>query len=276
MDILRIQSILSTSFQKALFAASLANLNDATNKLRYTNFALSIRELSREFLHSLAPTVNVQNCDWYKVETNNGLPSRAQRICYAIQGGLSDGLLESLNFSTTEKNNTIKTIVKAIESLNKFTHVTEETFNLSPDQVAANSNYILSTFANFVETINSQRSLILKFLENRIHDNILTSVFTNFFENLDSMAQHYSLDGCYIEDYNISAIDAKEIVIDVSGSVMVTLEWGDSGDTLESEQKFPFQTKIRYSISDDFPSDDFEIDEYGIDTSSWTDQMYGQ
>lgn len=41
-----IKRILNSEFQIDLFDAALASLNDKSNKIRYNNFAYSIRELS--------------------------------------------------------------------------------------------------------------------------------------------------------------------------------------------------------------------------------------
>lgn len=35
------------------------------------------------------------------------------------------------------------------------------------------------------------------------------------------------------------------------------------------EESFPFETKIKYEISEDFPSSNYDIEEYGVDTSKW-------
>ena len=52
------------------------------------------------------------------------------------------------------------------------------------------------------------------------------------------------------------------------------LEYGSNrerreGDGLDLPETFPFETKIRYQIDDDFPSTKFEVDDYDVDTSSW-------
>lgn len=44
-----IKRLLKSQFETDLFEASLASLNKTGNKLRYNNFAYSIRELSRHF-----------------------------------------------------------------------------------------------------------------------------------------------------------------------------------------------------------------------------------
>jgi hypothetical protein len=35
------------------------------------------------------------------------------------------------------------------------------------------------------------------------------------------------------------------------------------------EESFPFETKIKYAIDENFPSDMYEIDDYDVDTSEW-------
>jgi len=61
----KIKQLLKSDFENKLFNSSVLNLNDKSNDLRYHNFCYSIRELSRHFLHSLAPNVLVENCSWF-------------------------------------------------------------------------------------------------------------------------------------------------------------------------------------------------------------------
>lgn len=49
----KLNKLLSTQFEIDLLEALITNLKDKSNKLRLNNFAYSIRELSRHFLHSL-------------------------------------------------------------------------------------------------------------------------------------------------------------------------------------------------------------------------------
>lgn len=115
-----IKRLLTSQFETDLFEASLASLSETGNKLRYNNFAYSIRELSRHFLHRLAPEQNVKNCSWYKKETEDGKPTRSQRIRYAIQGGITNKTLEKWGFDIEELNETIKEIKAVIDTLSKI------------------------------------------------------------------------------------------------------------------------------------------------------------
>lgn len=270
----RIEEILKTQFEIDLFEASIASLNDKSNKLRYNNFAYSIRELSRHFLKTLAPDSNVKACIWYKQETKNGDPTRAQRIKYAIQGGVNDETLKNIGLEISDLEKKTKAVVDCINSLSKYTHINPEVFDLTDNDVDKNSELVLDTFEEFVNTINEYRSELKKFLDGNIEEKMIESTIYNFFENIDRLAPHNSLESLDVTDYHIEEINDQEIIVSVSGYLNVLLEYGSrkerrEGDGLDIEQTFPYKTKIRYEISEYFPSDRCEIDEYDVDTSSW-------
>lgn len=273
-DLNDIKRLLTSTFEADLLEASIVSLNESENKLRYNNFAYSIRELSRHILHRLAPEQNLKNCTWFEIETTDGKPTRSQRIKYAIQGGINDEQLESWGFDTEDLTETIRKIKTTIETLSKYTHINPEVFNLSEVEVEKYSIEVLTSFKTFVFTIDSYREQLKSFLEGHIEEHMISSVVSNFFENVDRLAPHHSLNYSEVNSYHISDINDYEIVVDVSGELHVTLEYGSrqerrEGDGLDLEESFPFETKIRYEIENDFPSERHEIDEYDVDTSSW-------
>jgi len=270
----KIKKILKSEFETELFDASLKNLEDDNNKLRYHNFSYSIRELSRHFLNSLAPEELVLNCSWFKIETDNGKPTRGQKIKYSIQGGLSDENLIKLGFDIDELRSIIKEVKTTIDSLSKYTHINPESFNLTDGEILTYSEKVLETFENFVETIDNYRGDLKSFLDGKIEEHMIDTIIYNSYENIDSLAPHYSLEYGEVSEYHIREISDKEIIIDVFGSLSVTLEYGSRsdravGDGLDIDQSFPFETQIRYEISDEFPSKEYEVDPFDVDTSSW-------
>lgn len=270
----KIKKILISPFEIDLFDASLASLNDKTNKLRYNNFAYSIRELSRHFLYSLSPELSIKKCGWYKTETTDDKPTRGQRIKYAIQGGITDEILKKWGFDIDELKETIKTVIETINSLSKYTHINPDVFYLKDVDIEKNGKQVLETFQKLVETIDEYREKLKCFLDGHIEEHMISSVVTTFFENIDNLAPHHSLNDSEVSDYHISEITDEEIIVNVSGFLHVTLEYGSrqerrEGDGLDLEESFPFETKIKYEISEDFPSDKHEIDDYDVDTSEW-------
>lgn len=140
--------------------------------------------------------------------------------------------------------------------------------------IEKNSKQVLETFQKLVETIDEYREKLKCFLDGHIEEHMISSVVTTFFENIDSLAPHHSLNDSEVSDYHISEITDEEIIVNVSGFLHVTLEYGSrqerrEGDGLDLEESFPFETKIKYEISEDFPSDKHEIDDYDVDTSEW-------
>lgn len=270
----KIKRILTSPFEIDLFEASLASLNDEANKLRYNNFAYSIRELSRHFLYSLSPELSIKECEWYKTETADDKPTRSQRVKYAIQGGISDKILEEWGFDILELKKTIKAVIETINSLSKYTHINPDVFDLKDGEIENNSNLVLQTFKTFVEIIDEYRDQLKTFLDDHIEEQMISSIVANSFENIDSLAPHYSLNYSEIDDYHISEITDQEIVVNVTGNLHVTLEYGSrqerrEGDGLDLAESFPFETKIRYEISVEFPTGNYEVDDFGVDTSEW-------
>jgi hypothetical protein len=273
-EIKKIKTLLTNTFELELFEASLTNLDDMDNKLRYNNFAYSIRELSRHFLHNLAPDNELKACSWFRPETADGKPTRHQRIKYAIQGGIDDDILEKWGLDPKEFHEVIGNVKQAIGSLSKYTHINPEVFNLNQVLVEDSSRAVLESFAKLVESIENHRYDLKQSLDANIQDHMILSVVSNFFGNLESLAPHYSIEYSEVSEYYVSEINANEIVVIVEGLLHVVLEYGSrqerrEGDGLDLHEEFPFEATVRYDISEDFPNGKFSVEEYDVDTSSW-------
>lgn len=276
-DLSKIKRLLERPFEVELFEASIANLNNRENVLRYNNFAYSIRELSRHFLERLAPDEKVKNCSWFRIETKDGRPTRAQRIKYAIQGGIIDEQLEEWGFDIIDLNDTIKEIKGTIDSLSRYTHINPEVFNLKDVEIEKYSKKVFNAFDDFIFAIDNYKENLKTFLDGHIEGHMISSVVSNSFINVDSLAHHYSLNDSEVIDYEVFEINDYEIVVNVNGILYVTLEYGSraerrEGDGLDLDTNFPFETKIRYDISYGFPSERYEVDEYDVDTSAWYEE----
>ena len=273
-----IEHILGSEFERNLFAAALQNLKDSDNKLRYNNFAYSIRELSRHFLHRLSPDTNILASNWFEPIADNGKPTRAQRIKYAIQGGFNDENLRMLGFEVEELSDDIKGLKKAIDALSKYTHINPEVFGLSDEEVKRMSDEVLYHFKVFANRIKDCREDFKHALEGKIEEQMIDAVISNHYENVDSLAPHRSLEYSELTEYHIIDINDKAVVVEVFGKIFFTLEYGSrkerrEGDGLDINEDFPFQTKIYYQIDSEFPSKNFEIEEFDVDTSDWYDDI---
>jgi len=273
-----VKHILDSEFERSLLDAALHNLKDTENKLRYNNFAYSVRELSRHFLHRLSPEVNVLACNWFEPITDNGKPSRTQRIKYAIQGGINDENLNALGFDIEELNDDIKALKKTIDSLSIYTHINPDVFGFKEEDIKRMSEEVLNNFKVFANRIKDSREDFKHALEGKIEEQMIDAVISNHYENVDSLAPHRSLEYSELTEYHIIDINESSIVVEVFGNIHFTLEYGSKkerreGDGLDIQEDFPFQTKIHYKIGSKFPSKNFEIEEFGVDTSEWYEDI---
>lgn len=272
-DLEKIRVLLTTKFENDLFDASIRNLQELDNKLRFNNFSYTIRELSRHILNTLSPEKNLKDCCWF-LDPVTSKPTRAQKIKYAIQGGIDDKILEQWGFNLDEIIATSKTILKAIDELNRYTHINPDVFDMENEQIKIQIQNVIDAFLSFINTITSYREGLKKFLDGNIEEQMMVSSVTTFFQNIDSLAPHHSIDECYVSDFEVSEINDKYIIVDVTGSISATLEYGSrrerqADDGLDVEVSFPFTTRIEYEISAEFPLCGFVIEEYDVDTSSW-------
>lgn len=105
------------------------SIADENNKLRFSNFAYAMRELTRHILHRMAPKESVFSCSWFKPtpDATDGI-TRRDRAKYAVQGGMSDQYVrDKLGF---DSDGMYKSLIAAIGQLSKFTHIERKTFGL--------------------------------------------------------------------------------------------------------------------------------------------------
>jgi hypothetical protein len=182
-------SLTNSAFEKDLLSASLENLVDKTNKLRFNNFSCGIRELSRHILHNLSPVNEVESCIWYTNETKKaGKLTRGERVKYAIQKGLPDNFVET--FYDIDEH--VLDIKETLETLNKYTHVNHDTFGISEKDVNRLAKEVLDTFGRFASGINEFHILFKNELEEHIDRALLEHTIQESFDDIDILATHHT------------------------------------------------------------------------------------
>jgi hypothetical protein len=164
-------------------------------------------------LHNLSPDDNVKACAWFKKETDDGNPTRHQRIKYAIQGGITDESLSDWGFDTGELSDIISNVKSAINILNKHTHINPDVFGIADEEIDDLSQNVLQSFISLVETIETYRNDLKQFLDGHIDDHMLSSVVSNFFQNVDMLAPHHYVDYSEVSEYHIIEINSTEIIL---------------------------------------------------------------
>ena len=81
---------LGDKFSAVAVDGALRALKDLDNPLRVNFFSTAMRILYEHTMDRLSPRDEVVKTSWFKPETEDGKPTRGQRIKFAIHGGLSE------------------------------------------------------------------------------------------------------------------------------------------------------------------------------------------
>ncbi len=264
---------LSGNFEHDLFEASLHNLDDSFNKLRFNNFAYSIRELTRHILARLAPDKNVINTTWYK-PTDTEHPdriTRKQRMRYAIQGGLSNEYVSSsLRIDVDEIG---KKINDAIDILNKYTHINPKTFDIESNSIESMSIEVLESVVLLFRTIDECRVQLTTSLEEHIDRTIIDNLFYDTIGSIDYLATHYTVDSYSVDEIKLLDLDDSIVYFKASGLVDVKLQYGSDGDMRRGDgmtmsESFPFTGNFYGKIIDKMTKFELETETFEVDTDS--------
>ncbi len=266
--------ILATPFEKELASSSLSQLNDKTNKLRLNNFAYSLRELSRHILARLAPDKLVRESVWFApaVPTNPAQISRPQRMKYAIQRSLSDEYVyDILGLDLTDVIDNLK---ESIDTLSKYTHVNEDTFDCDDAEVVKISVKVASSFIDFFNEITSCRNHIEKELEDSINEGLVTKLFEDTLSEIDCLATHHEIEEVSISSIKLTGFGHDSCIFSVEGNISVRLQYGSDGDMkrgdgFECHQGFPLEATLTTTLEDGEIKYDLEVKDLSVNTDTF-------
>ncbi len=264
---------LSEGFEYDLFKASIHNLDDSSNKLRFNNFAYSIRELTRHILARLAPDKNVLNTSWFKPadKAHSDHITRKQRMQYAIQGGLSnDYVSESLGIDVNEIE---KKINDTIDVLSKYTHINPDTFYIESDSIESMAVEVLESVDLLFQTIDECRAQLTTSLEKHIDKAVIGNLFYDTIDSIDYLATHYTIDSFSVDEIKLLDLDDNIVYFNATGTVDVKLQYGSDGDLRRGDgmtmnESFPFRGDFYGRIVDKMAKFELETDTFEVDTDS--------
>jgi hypothetical protein len=274
-DTNELKELLKSDFQRDLLNASIENINDSKNKLRFNNFAYSMRELSRHILHSLSSDQEILNCSWYKNETSkpNGI-SRGQRIKYAIQGGLEDNFVDSELIEIAKINSIKKKLKGSIDLLSKYTHVNPNTFDIPDMEMIRLSEEVMKILIEFAKTIIDSRKMIISEIDEKINDEFIQHSISESIDVVDILATHHNVEEISVEHTEISKILSDKIIVEVEGFVSVRLQWGSNSDLkndigAEMYDSFQYNSTVEVRLNGSFDNTEVEIETFEVNTDSW-------
>lgn len=267
-----IAAALAAGFESKLYQAAHQNLADATNPLRFSNYAYAMRELVRHLLERLAPSDAIIACPWYANETNkpDGV-TRRQRAYFAVQGGLSNEYVhDTLKLETDEIH---KRLIKAIDRLSKFTHIQPQVFGIPQHEVKELAEQTEQAVLGLLETIEQCRTQITSALWERIDEAVVFETIRETIDSIDELATHHSIDEVYIHKISVTTIDHDRVQFLATGRIGTELQWGSNSDVRNDQgavmsENFPFQCHLASRV--DNPDElEVEPDSLRVDTSAW-------
>lgn len=267
LDFIReFESLLETSFEKKLFVASLRNYAAHGNPLRFHNFAFSMRELVLHVIQRKAPPKKVKNASWYARESDNYEVTRRQQLKYCAQSNLSDAYLgkEVLDFLDV----CIKEFLSEFNFFNKYTHITEKYFDVSPEKFFESVKDVIRISQNSLGELQELERVVIECLERNVNDAVVSTAISAIPESLSELANHVCIEFTEVEEIVCLGIDEEFIHIEARGEVHVTQEYGPKQDLCVINDSYPFTLCMKSHVSD---PEKFVVlsEELDIDTSSW-------
>lgn len=263
-----LKGMLLDDFSTEVLKGSVMAFKAFDNPLRLSQFATGIRELIAHTLATLATDDEVKAASWFKVETQDGRPTRRQRVKFAIQGGMTDASITDLQVDTAEIDLEVR---KVVDELSKYTHVRPDTLKIDPEEAEAFSCGAVSTFLKLFEILDGCRMSIRRAVERKVDEHALEVFTKDVYNEIDILSTRSSVDSVQIEKLEVVAIGSAFITYGVAGHVYVDLSYGSKSD---------FRNDMGAEISTDFPFNMTTMAPVGnighfqnataqIDTSSW-------
>jgi Predicted pPIWI-associating nuclease len=113
------------AFSRTAIEGARHAVTDTANPLRLNFFCTAMRILFEHMIGVLAPIDQVTKSEWFVAERPDNLPTRSQRIVFAIQGGLADSFVkETLGIDVMPLR---KRLIRAVDDLSKHVHGREDT-----------------------------------------------------------------------------------------------------------------------------------------------------
>lgn len=220
------------------------SLGDTTNELRATNFSNAFRELTRHVLAEMAPAHEIRACSWFKQDNTarDGI-TRRHRAEFMIHGGLAPAYAnDALGLDVVAGTTALS---KAIEQLNKFVHVSEDTFGVPATAVESLAMAALPALEALLTKAAECRAKLCSQLASQMRVDILQAALAQTVQELDILASHHTIETVHVYVVGVTDVTASTIAFTACGNVDVELRWGSSsdqacGDGATSQQSFPF------------------------------------
>lgn len=203
-------------------------VGESDNPIRGNLCAAAIRELTGHVLHSMAPDRRVTACSWYELVKDTKGPTRMQRVTYIVQGALPADFVE--NVLKLDVSKTARPLLNSIDSLNRSTHVRENTILDDDENIRVLVDDSLDGLLDIYEAARACREEVHRSLRAEVFDAVLDTLLSETLQELDELSTHTSVDGHEVNEYTITVVDDEFIELAVDGTVYVELQYGSRSD----------------------------------------------
>ncbi|TAL04290.1 MAG: hypothetical protein EPO08_01775 [Rhodospirillaceae bacterium] len=266
-----LESLTIDEFSRKVIKGASGALADHANPLRFNFFCVAMRILFEHTTGKLSPDELVRQCAWFKANDDAGRPTRAQKVQYAVQGGLTDLFVQkNLDVDAASLR---RPLISAVDELSKQVHGRETNLIEGLEaQYSAVENVIKAMHA-FLSAYHDCRNAIIDPIREELDDAAVDALISETVLAVDELASHHSVDEVYIHNIEVHEIGPSTVKYRAVGSLSVTLQWGSNsdlrnGDGAELEEGFPFQCDIEAPLDSPWNLDLADT-MYEVDTSSW-------
>lgn len=161
----------------------------------------------------------------------------------------------------------------AVDKLNKFVHVNEDTFEVEAANLAEISEGAIGALADLLDCAESCRRKLCVHLEGRIRKALIQETLRETIDEIDIVATHHNVEGISVEEVQLTSLTGTQLTLAVSGCIEIELQWGSGGDLRRGEgatmgDSFPLTCEFTSSVE---TPDKFELtpDSLKVDNDSW-------
>ncbi|GEL42916.1 MULTISPECIES: pPIWI-associating nuclease domain-containing protein [Methylobacteriaceae] len=260
-------------FSRQLLDSAASVIEDQGNFLRLNYFSVAVRVFFEHIMGTLSPDDQVSSCPWFQLEDGQDKPTRAQRIKYWLQGGLTDDyLVAELSLDPAPLR---KRLMKAFSRLSKHVHVRENTVVYEPAIQATEIDQATLAVEELLLAYRDCRNALLEPLAEALDEEAVDTLMSETIGDIDELATHHSLEEVYTADTCVLDIGPRFVRYQASGTVSVLLQYGSNsdvrrGDGAEMSTSFPFAVEFEVPLEEPRDLRNAHIVS-GVDTASWFD-----
>ena len=216
------------AFTRDMLKGALLVGRDRANPIRGNLLAAAMRELTTYLLHDMAPDGKVMACQWYVREPDTRGPTRRQRATYIVQGGLADAFVsDGLGLDPAAMS---KPITKAMDALNKLTHMQPNTVLDDAPGVQSLAGDTMDRLLALFQDARDCRAAVERELGRHVDEAVMDRLLLKAVDELDMLSTHTRVDDFDRDYIRVVGLDDSIITFEVSGTVGVELQYGSGSD----------------------------------------------